>query len=131
MREGIRGSAQVGIGGSCLPSYRVPAPVLHGSGILLDESDPDPDDENEIPGTDRCFYDNQIHEDLEQWPSPNDNCLMCSCQKGKVLCDKEICPLISCNNPIILPGQCCPICYGWFFLGFFFFPLQLGFEMGG
>lgn len=56
-----------------------------------------------------CIQDGQQFEDRAVWkPEP---CRVCVCDSGSVLCDEVICEeLRDCNNPIIPPGECCPIC---------------------
>ncbi|KAI3384435.1 hypothetical protein SNEBB_003336, partial [Seison nebaliae] len=40
-----------------------------------------------------------------------DECTICMCKKdGKIDCQVNKCPLLSCDNPIKLHGVCCPIC---------------------
>nr|XP_039256021.1 kielin/chordin-like protein [Styela clava] len=40
-----------------------------------------------------------------------DDCTYCECDKGKVLCSVEDCQVPTCDKPIKVPGQCCPICF--------------------
>ena len=44
----------------------------------------------------------------ETWK--RDACVTCTCEDGIPLCSSESCVLPDCNNPIRLPGHCCPVC---------------------
>lgn len=35
---------------------------------------------------------------------------MCSCQRGKVVCEEILCPKPTCAQPFLPEGECCPIC---------------------
>lgn len=62
--------------------------------------------EEELGG---CIQDGQHFEDRAVWKP--EACRVCVCDSGSVLCDEVICEeLRDCNNPIIPPGECCPIC---------------------
>ncbi|KAJ7316770.1 hypothetical protein JRQ81_002932 [Phrynocephalus forsythii] len=64
---------------------------------------------NILPGKEgRCFANGMIMYDKAVWsPKP---CITCLCSKGKVLCDETLCPLLTCQNPQIPEGECCPVC---------------------
>lgn len=73
------------------------------------------DDNNEIPmATMRCFYEGKLYDDGRAWTAEHDRCMMCSCQRGRVVCDPVVCPALSCTAPssavIHPPGDCCPMC---------------------
>lgn len=72
------------------------------------------DDNNEIPmATTRCFYEGKLYEDGRAWTAEHDRCMMCSCQRGRVVCDPVVCPALNCgpSATIIHPtGDCCPMC---------------------
>lgn len=55
------------------------------------------------------------HENKESW---HDGCRECYCHNGREMCALITCPVPSCANPTIHPGQCCPSCPGktWFLL---------------
>lgn len=38
------------------------------------------------------------------------DCMFCECRKGKVLCSIEDCQIPHCEDPVKVPGQCCPVC---------------------
>lgn len=46
-------------------------------------------------------------EDGDVW---DEGCETCQCKEGNVKCYKKPCPVINCKNPVLLEGQCCPIC---------------------
>ena len=31
-------------------------------------------------------------------------------QKGRIDCEKQMCPTVQCHSPQTRPGQCCPAC---------------------
>ena len=109
----------VQVPGSCLPigMGRSAGDPAEGSfsgvqGYVFDRAQ---DDNNEIPmATTRCFYEGKLYEDGRAWTAEHDRCMMCSCQRGKVVCDPVVCPALSCNGPnsaiIHPPGDCCPMC---------------------
>ncbi|XP_002126921.2 kielin/chordin-like protein [Ciona intestinalis] len=39
-----------------------------------------------------------------------DDCTYCECKQGRALCSVEDCEYKSCENPVKVPGECCPIC---------------------
>lgn len=62
--------------------------------------------EEELGG---CIQDGQQYADRAVWKP--EACRVCVCDSGAVLCDEVICEDQSdCANPIIPPGECCPIC---------------------
>ncbi|KYN34519.1 Protein kinase C-binding protein NELL1 [Trachymyrmex septentrionalis] len=54
-----------------------------------------------------CRVNGTIHDDGESWSK---GCQHCSCLHGEVECKPTFCPPVTCKNPIIPEGQCCPIC---------------------
>ncbi|KFM80976.1 Dorsal-ventral patterning protein Sog, partial [Stegodyphus mimosarum] len=60
----------------------------------------------------KCASDNVLFEDGAQWKPENDECTMCSCQRSRVVCERMDCPEPVCDNPISVPGECCPFCPG-------------------
>lgn len=55
-----------------------------------------------------CYMNNSLsREDGEKWDS---GCDQCQCKEGIVKCYKKPCPEITCKNPVIKPGECCPTC---------------------
>ncbi|XP_003217706.1 extracellular matrix protein 2 isoform X1 [Anolis carolinensis] len=56
----------------------------------------------------RCFANGMIMYENAVWsPKP---CITCLCSKGKVLCDETLCHPLTCDNPKIPEGECCPVC---------------------
>ncbi|XP_073483807.1 cysteine-rich motor neuron 1 protein isoform X1 [Aquarana catesbeiana] len=51
--------------------------------------------------------DGRRHENEESW---HDGCRECYCHNGREMCALITCPVPSCVNPTLLPGQCCPSC---------------------
>ncbi|CAL4081656.1 unnamed protein product, partial [Meganyctiphanes norvegica] len=41
-----------------------------------------------------------------------DSCTTCTCSYGNVECIEETCPLLPCDDPIPIPGECCLACPG-------------------
>lgn len=41
-----------------------------------------------------------------------DECTRCTCRKGRVLCDTEVCPPAVCQTPIRNKDTCCHVCPG-------------------
>ena len=41
-----------------------------------------------------------------------DECTQCTCRKGRVLCDTEVCPPALCPSPAKPKGACCHACSG-------------------
>lgn len=73
------------------------------------------DDNNEIPlsSATRCFYEGKLYEDGAAWTAEHDRCMMCSCQRGRVVCDPVVCPALTCGasaSVVQRPGDCCPMC---------------------
>lgn len=58
----------------------------------------------------RCVYETAVYDDGDQWTATHEACKMCSCQRGKVVCEAVLCPATNCSNPIILENECCPTC---------------------
>ncbi|KYM83336.1 Protein kinase C-binding protein NELL1 [Atta colombica] len=54
-----------------------------------------------------CRVNGTIHDDGESWSK---GCQHCSCLHGEVECKPTFCTPVTCKNPIIPEGQCCPIC---------------------
>lgn len=89
-----------------------------------------------------CSYAGKEYPNGQEFPHPTDKCRTCSCivrimnikacadhlwstrsrfsfqsvlcalQNGNVQCLMKRCPLLSCSNPNVLPGDCCPQCPG-------------------
>ncbi|KAK5867486.1 hypothetical protein PBY51_011973 [Eleginops maclovinus] len=69
-----------------------------------------------LPGTccqnycNGCSYAGKEYPNGQEFPHPTDSCRTCSCINGNVQCLMKRCPLLSCSNPNVLPGDCCPQC---------------------
>uniref|UniRef100_A0A3Q3D7A8 Kielin cysteine rich BMP regulator n=1 Tax=Hippocampus comes TaxID=109280 RepID=A0A3Q3D7A8_HIPCM len=57
-----------------------------------------------------CSYAGKEHPNGHQFAHPTDPCRTCSCINGNVQCLMKRCPPLSCSNPHVLPGDCCPQC---------------------
>ncbi|GAB1606046.1 hypothetical protein Ahia01_000887000, partial [Argonauta hians] len=59
----------------------------------------------------KCQFENRYYEDGETWaPRDVNSCKTCGCERGEVQCQWVLCPPLSCNNPVHIEGQCCPVC---------------------
>lgn len=50
-----------------------------------------------------------IHQSNERWLE-NDDCIECVCTNGTKVCHAESCEILTCENPIKIPGVCCRYC---------------------
>ncbi|XP_057692024.1 kielin/chordin-like protein isoform X2 [Corythoichthys intestinalis] len=57
-----------------------------------------------------CSYGGKEHLNGQQFSHPTDSCRTCSCINGNVQCLMTRCPPLSCANPNVLQGECCPQC---------------------
>ncbi|KAM3609081.1 uncharacterized protein V6R79_009469 [Siganus canaliculatus] len=57
-----------------------------------------------------CSYAGKEYPNGHEFPHPTDSCRTCSCTNGNVQCLMKRCPPLSCSNPNVLPGDCCPQC---------------------
>ncbi|XP_043944568.1 kielin/chordin-like protein [Protopterus annectens] len=64
------------------------------------------------PVCDGCFYNGRECSNGERFPDPSNKCNRCTCLNGGVTCVSLICPPVSCRNPVIPSGECCPVCSG-------------------
>ena len=55
-----------------------------------------------------CTENDEHYNEGETWQ--RDACVMCTCEAGLPLCSSTQCVAPECDNPIVLPGQCCPTC---------------------
>ena len=91
--------------------------LLDGGGGI-DSSASSSGDNNEIPPiiASRCFYEGRLFDDASAWTAEHDRCMMCSCQRGRVVCHQVICPslTLTCTAPtatiVQQPADCCPSC---------------------
>ncbi|KAH9376980.1 hypothetical protein HPB48_021546 [Haemaphysalis longicornis] len=63
-----------------------------------------------IESNHKCYYDGEVFDDGAQWTARHEECVMCSCQARRLVCDPVVCPAVQCPNPVTLPGECCPTC---------------------
>ncbi|XP_077261781.1 protein kinase C-binding protein NELL1 isoform X2 [Temnothorax americanus] len=54
-----------------------------------------------------CRVNGTVHEDGATWVR---DCQHCSCVHGEIECRPTLCAPVTCKNPVILEGQCCPTC---------------------
>ncbi|XP_071647244.1 protein kinase C-binding protein NELL1 isoform X1 [Temnothorax longispinosus] len=54
-----------------------------------------------------CRVNGTVHEDGATWVR---DCQHCSCVHGEIECKPTRCAPVTCKNPVILEGQCCPTC---------------------
>ncbi|NP_001310761.1 dorsal-ventral patterning protein Sog-like precursor [Parasteatoda tepidariorum] len=90
---------------NCLPSYDASSKTRSGNTYQ--------DGYNDVYGTDlrnTCEYEGTIYDDGDHWKGEHEECTMCSCQRGRVVCERTICPKPLCNNPMTMEGECCPFC---------------------
>lgn len=59
-----------------------------------------------------CLHGQKYYQHGVQWTSSIDECSMCNCHYGRVICDLIICPIVQCPMPLVKPGICCPTCEG-------------------
>ncbi|XP_050546492.1 dorsal-ventral patterning protein Sog isoform X2 [Daktulosphaira vitifoliae] len=57
-----------------------------------------------------CYHGQKYYQHGAQWTSTVDECYMCNCHYGRVICDLIICPIVQCAVPSAKPGTCCPTC---------------------
>ncbi|KAL8583263.1 hypothetical protein ACOMHN_043098 [Nucella lapillus] len=55
-----------------------------------------------------CDYQGQEYRDGAMFPDPDDPCGTCRCVGGNVICQKKVCPSVSCSHPV--QGACCQEC---------------------
>lgn len=70
------------------------------------------DDETDHPHASHlsCLHGQKYYQHGAQWTSLVDECFMCNCHYGRVICDIIICPVVQCAVPSAKPGMCCPTC---------------------
>uniref|UniRef100_A0AAV2KWB3 VWFC domain-containing protein n=1 Tax=Knipowitschia caucasica TaxID=637954 RepID=A0AAV2KWB3_KNICA len=62
------------------------------------------------PVCDSCTYNQRIYGNGQRFTSPEQPCQSCTCLHGTVECEKSACPPVTCTNPSIPTGKCCPKC---------------------
>ena len=61
------------------------------------------------PGHSCMSLDGHFMQDGEMW---YDGCRRCFCYEGHEWCSLITCPPLTCRNPVMRPGDCCPTCPG-------------------
>ncbi|XP_043980613.1 kielin/chordin-like protein [Gambusia affinis] len=61
---------------------------------------------------DGCNFNGRGCYNGEQFPHPEDHCQSCFCLNGGVVCAQTSCPSTACRDPVLPPGECCPVCTG-------------------
>ncbi|XP_014900210.1 kielin/chordin-like protein [Poecilia latipinna] len=61
---------------------------------------------------DGCNFNGRGCYNGEQFPHPEDHCQSCFCLNGGVVCAQTSCPSTACRDPVMPPGECCPVCTG-------------------
>ncbi|XP_069129569.1 uncharacterized protein [Argopecten irradians] len=56
-----------------------------------------------------CEHKGERYQDGQQWKMPANPCVTCSCSAGLITCMEMQC-FNTCDNPVNVPGQCCPVC---------------------
>ena len=77
--------------------------ILHkfllSSGTLVEE-----------PGDGRCHDSDDNYTEGHTWSL--DNCTICLCHRGIILCEIHSCSPVLCTHPVQIEGHCCPQCPG-------------------
>ncbi|XP_037077112.1 cysteine-rich motor neuron 1 protein-like [Pollicipes pollicipes] len=81
------------------PSLACTRPVLMKGSCCPDCLEP--------PETSSCVYNNRTLEVGQTLAV--DACKSCTCEAGVVVCARKVCS-VACDNPVPVPGQCCPVC---------------------
>ncbi|XP_039769314.1 kielin/chordin-like protein [Ornithorhynchus anatinus] len=69
-----------------------------------------------LPGTccqsncNGCDFAGKEYPNGAEFPHPTDRCRLCHCINGNVQCLRRRCPPLSCPEPFLPPGDCCPQC---------------------
>ncbi|XP_062861314.1 kielin/chordin-like protein [Trichomycterus rosablanca] len=62
------------------------------------------------PVCDVCLYEGVQYVHTQTFTPQSDPCQQCVCLSGSVTCTRVSCPIITCENQVTPPGQCCPQC---------------------
>ncbi|MBN3295301.1 KCP protein, partial [Amia calva] len=62
------------------------------------------------PMCDKCTYNQCVYNNGQEFVDPDNPCQNCRCQDGTVTCVPKACPPVTCSEPQVQPGQCCPKC---------------------
>ncbi|CAN8016245.1 unnamed protein product, partial [Ixodes persulcatus] len=93
---------------NCLPDLEKSVGTVRG--FASDFSGGENNEIYRIESNHKCYYDGEVFDDGAQWTARHEECVMCSCQRGRLVCDPVVCPVVQCANPVTLPGECCPTC---------------------
>lgn len=66
-----------------------------------------------------CSYGGKTYQLGERFSNPTDSCEDCVCQAGTVDCQRRLCDVPDCRDPVYPPGECCPVCAGICYRRFF------------
>nr|BAE87097.1 Short gastrulation [Pholcus phalangioides] len=122
--------SEISVPSSCLPRHDNSA--LQRAGNTYQDGANDIYGGMDVDSLHSCFYEGTVFEDGAQWRGEHQDCTMCSCQRGRIVCEKIVCPTAPCENPITVPGECCPACPGSHVNGSIGFPkLQKGCFLDG
>jgi len=94
---------------SCLPSY-ARNDLESIPGYLSDLAEQTGDAELAAELRQKCVYEGGVREPGSRWSATHTPCTMCSCQRGKVVCEAMVCPPTNCTDPVIMEGECCSSC---------------------
>uniref|UniRef100_T1JBK0 VWFC domain-containing protein n=1 Tax=Strigamia maritima TaxID=126957 RepID=T1JBK0_STRMM len=64
-----------------------------------------------------CIRRDQVFANGQEWhprlaPFGEEKCIRCNCKDGKIICKRQKCPALHCENRVELADQCCPKCAG-------------------
>ncbi|KAH0508324.1 Kielin/chordin-like protein [Microtus ochrogaster] len=57
-----------------------------------------------------CAFGGKEYPNGADFPHPTDPCRLCHCLSGNIQCLARRCPPLSCPEPVLPPGECCPQC---------------------
>ncbi|XP_033095421.1 chordin-like [Anneissia japonica] len=58
-----------------------------------------------------CQFEDKWRADGSFWsPDYDRTCSTCTCRKKTVICDRVVCPVLSCESPETRVDECCPVC---------------------
>ncbi|XP_041473506.1 collagen alpha-1(III) chain-like isoform X2 [Lytechinus variegatus] len=63
----------------------------------------------------QCHFEGKDYQEGARYKSQLDPCIRCRCKDGESECSlkaRSACKPVTCENPIISPGKCCPRCPG-------------------
>lgn len=86
-------------------------PVDNDSNNILMNND-ESSDHQQSPTHSSCLHGQKYYQHGAQWTSLVDECYMCNCHYGRVMCDVIVCPAVQCAVPSTKPATCCPTCEG-------------------